>query len=315
MAVQFNYLARKGWKPKNEDKDYLITLLKVEFSKAALREARNKKTSMKKLFESGDYDRAQDLFATVLLDNSDQYFTEAYVGLGWNSIYKANTLRGASNWSDRQYERDMSDEYFILADEHINADEIICPVIDGACSILCENLLVGKIYNSSYLALEASRQFYDNGLDPIDWEAMEAYSDSTLLLSDKLFNECNSLYVFDHDATINYTSIRILRAQTHVRLGDFENAELELSKIEDLLCDIKNLSAVQCLDRISMHGYDCTADSACNYNSNAVRSYTGNCIYPAENHDCEGDCCDGDDDCGNAVSGCCPDGAVETDCE
>ena len=43
MAVQLNYLAKKGWKPRNEDKDYLITLIKVEFSKSALSEAKKGK--------------------------------------------------------------------------------------------------------------------------------------------------------------------------------------------------------------------------------------------------------------------------------
>ena len=63
-------------------------------------------------FEAEDYDRGHDLFSTVLLNNSTQYFTEAYVGLAWNSIYKANTTQGASNVSNREYQRDISNQYF-----------------------------------------------------------------------------------------------------------------------------------------------------------------------------------------------------------
>ena len=36
MAVQFNYLAPRGWKPKNPDKNYLITLLKIELDEEAV---------------------------------------------------------------------------------------------------------------------------------------------------------------------------------------------------------------------------------------------------------------------------------------
>jgi ribulose 1,5-bisphosphate carboxylase large subunit-like protein len=32
MAVQLNYLAPKGWKPRNADKDYLITYLDIELA-------------------------------------------------------------------------------------------------------------------------------------------------------------------------------------------------------------------------------------------------------------------------------------------
>ena len=54
-----------------------------------------------KKFEEGDYDRAHDLFSTVLLNNNTQYFGEAYVGLAWNSIYKANTIQGRSSLGAR----------------------------------------------------------------------------------------------------------------------------------------------------------------------------------------------------------------------
>ena len=128
-------------------------------------------------FEDRDYDRAHDLFSTVLLNNNTQYFGEAYVGLGWNSIYKANTIQGVDNLSDREYQRNISNEYFILADEYVNSEE---ECSGDNCSILCQNLLAGQTYNSSYQALESSRNFYDYGLDPSDWEEMEAYSDSTI---------------------------------------------------------------------------------------------------------------------------------------
>ena len=37
MAVQFDYLAPKRWKPKNPDENFVITLLKVELDEKAVR--------------------------------------------------------------------------------------------------------------------------------------------------------------------------------------------------------------------------------------------------------------------------------------
>ncbi len=70
MAVQFNYLAKKGWKPRNADKDWLITLIKVEFSKTAIKEAKGK--SMRKLFE--------EAAASVAAESSTGTWTKVFAG-------------------------------------------------------------------------------------------------------------------------------------------------------------------------------------------------------------------------------------------
>lgn len=75
MAVQFSYLAKKGWKPP---KDWLVTLLKVELSKQAIREAKyhhikkEKKNSVDKLFE--------DAAASVAAESSTGTWTKVYDG-------------------------------------------------------------------------------------------------------------------------------------------------------------------------------------------------------------------------------------------
>ncbi len=70
MAVQLNYLARKGWKPKNPDKNYLITFIKLELSKSALKEA--KKRSLKKYLKIGA--------ASVAAESSTGTWTKVYSG-------------------------------------------------------------------------------------------------------------------------------------------------------------------------------------------------------------------------------------------
>ena len=77
MAVQFNYLAKKGWKPKNPDKNYLITLLKVELDKEAVAKAKyhhlkKGKKKLDKLFE--------DAAATVAAESSTGTWTKVYDG-------------------------------------------------------------------------------------------------------------------------------------------------------------------------------------------------------------------------------------------
>ena len=201
-------------------------------------------------FEEGDYDRAHDLFSTVLLNNNTQYFGDAYVGLAWNSIYKANSIQGLANLTSREYQRGISNEYFTLAQEYIDNNE--CP--SSECSVLCQNLLAGQAYNSSYQALESSRKFYDYGLDSTYWQVMVSYSDSTMIYSQQLLgqdiNECNIEYFFDHDSLINYNTIRILRAQTEVRLGNFDNAEIELLEVQGLDCDLNTQTVVECLNSL-----------------------------------------------------------------
>ena len=197
-------------------------------------------------FEAEDYDRAKDLFSTVLLDVvDDQYFTEAYVGLAWNSIYKANTMQGSNNFSEREYERNVSNENLNRAMEHMEDNNETCPS-ENSCSILCQNLLAGRTYNSSYKALEASRKFYDYGLNPSDWQDMLDYSDSTIAISKILLEECNSEYVFNHDELITSNLIRVLRVQTYLRKSEFDLAEAEIILIDDLQCDLSVQTIFEC---------------------------------------------------------------------
>ena len=70
MAVQLDYLAKRGWKPRNPDKNYLITFLKVELSKLAIKEI--KKRSLKKVF--------QDAAASVAAESSTGTWTKVYSG-------------------------------------------------------------------------------------------------------------------------------------------------------------------------------------------------------------------------------------------
>ena len=62
MAVQFNFLAPKGWKPKNPDKDYLITYLDIELADGI-----------------GD-DKFEDAVASCAAESSTGTWTEVFAG-------------------------------------------------------------------------------------------------------------------------------------------------------------------------------------------------------------------------------------------
>ena len=85
MAVQFNYLAKPGWKPKNADKKYLITLIKLELDKTAINEAKflhlsekfnpfSRRKRLRKLFE--------DAAASIAAESSTGTWTKVYAGKG-----------------------------------------------------------------------------------------------------------------------------------------------------------------------------------------------------------------------------------------
>jgi len=69
MAVQLDYLAKKGWKPND---NYLVTLVKMELSKIAIKEAKGK--PLKKVFEEGA--------ASVAAESSTGTWTKVFDGEG-----------------------------------------------------------------------------------------------------------------------------------------------------------------------------------------------------------------------------------------
>lgn len=97
MAVQFDYLAKKGWKPKNPDENYLITLVKVELSKSALKKS---KKSAKELFKSA--------VATVAAESSTGTWTKVYSG-------KDSGVKRAEKYGAIAYDLDYKKKMFKVA--------------------------------------------------------------------------------------------------------------------------------------------------------------------------------------------------------
>lgn len=92
MAVQLNYLAPRGWKPND---NYLVSLIKVELSEAALKEAKYSK-DLRKIFE--------EAAASVAAESSTGTWTEVYSGKG-SGIPLASKYRALA--FDLDYERKM----------------------------------------------------------------------------------------------------------------------------------------------------------------------------------------------------------------
>lgn len=77
MAVQFDYLAPKGWKPKNPDKDYLITYLDIE------------------LADGIPDDKFEDAAASCAAESSTGAWTEVYSGKN-SGVGIANKLKAVA---------------------------------------------------------------------------------------------------------------------------------------------------------------------------------------------------------------------------
>ncbi len=95
IAVQFNYVAKKGWKPRHED-NYVITLLKIELSDSALTEARKLGKTKSELFE--------EAAGTIAAESSTGTWTKVYSGKD-SGIHLALKKRALAY--DLDYEKQM----------------------------------------------------------------------------------------------------------------------------------------------------------------------------------------------------------------
>ena len=102
MAVQFDYIAKRGWKPDKEK--YLVTLLKVELDEKAVKEARyshsKKHYSLFKLKK----ELFEEAAATVAAESSTGTWTKVYDGKS-SGIPLAHRLRALV--FDLDYKRQM----------------------------------------------------------------------------------------------------------------------------------------------------------------------------------------------------------------
>lgn len=132
MAVQLDYLAKKGWKPKNPEKNYLITLLKVELDKKAVKDSGKSK---KKLFE--------DAAATVAAESSTGTWTNVYSGKD-SGIPRAGKIRAVAY--DLDYKKNMFKIAYPI--ELFEMDNL-------------SGLLAGIVGNIAGMKMVSAMRFYD----------------------------------------------------------------------------------------------------------------------------------------------------------
>jgi ribulose-bisphosphate carboxylase large chain len=132
MAVQLNYLAKKGWKPKNPDADWLITLIKVELSEKAIKESGK---PFDKIFE--------DAAASVAAESSTGTWTRVYDGPG-SGVPLAGKKRAIA------YDLDYEKRMFKVA---YPVDLFELDNISG--------LLAGIVGNIAGMKMVSAMRFYD----------------------------------------------------------------------------------------------------------------------------------------------------------
>jgi hypothetical protein len=199
-------------------------------------------------FMKQDYDRAKELFsATLLADEGSEtnYYDYAYAGLGWTAIYKANVNPGIDNRTLRENLRIEAIDHFESASLGVDT-RIIAGDMSGLDSLLYANVMAGVVFNTSYLALDKAMEFYSDGSDDSIWDEALNYSQLVISYSDSLLSTFE-IYDFEYDENINVEDIRLLRAQSYIRLSDFESAALEIELITTLDCNLSQISVVECL--------------------------------------------------------------------
>ena len=198
-------------------------------------------------FMEQDYDRAKELFsATLLADEGSEtnYYDYAYAGLGWTAIYKANVNPGINNRTLRENLRSEAIDHFASADAGVQL-RLDAENMNNLDSLLYANVMAGRIFNTSYLALDKAMEFYSDGSDVSVWNEALDYSQLVITDSDTLLYKFAD-YDFEYDGNINVNDIRLLRAQSYIRLGDFDSAKVEIELNPELVCDW-NETVVQCL--------------------------------------------------------------------
>ena len=199
-------------------------------------------------FMEQDYDRAKELFsATLLADEGSEtnYYDYAYAGLGWTAIYKANVNPGINNRTLRENLRSEAIDHFASADAGVQL-RLDAENMNNLDSLLYANVMAGRIFNTSYLALDKAMEFYSDGSDDSVWNEALDYSQLVITDSDTLLYKFAD-YDFEYDENINVNDIRLLRAQSYIRLGDFDSAKVEVELNTELICDWNEISVVQCL--------------------------------------------------------------------
>jgi len=130
MAVQLDYLARKGWKPGS---NHLVTLIKVELSKIAIKEAKGK--PMRRVFE--------EAAASVAAESSTGTWTEVYDG-------PDSGLKKAAKYRARAFDLDYKNMMFKVA---YPLDLFELDNISG--------LLAGIVGNIAGMKMVSAMRFFD----------------------------------------------------------------------------------------------------------------------------------------------------------
>ena len=106
--------------------------------------------------------------------------------------------------------------------------------------------MVGFAYYYDHLALKAQQLYFSANLEEALWEEVTLQTQEMFDYTDDLI-DLNPIYIFEHDPLIDINAIYRLRAHGYGRIGDYDSARLEASKIEGFQCDADE-NIMICLD-------------------------------------------------------------------
>lgn len=212
-------------------------------------------------FEDGDFESSEDLFLDIL-DSEDSmvpYYSEAYLGLGWTKLYQAKELSG--NPIDEEGNPDVSlqnlridaRDYFISILEECGGqnENEECEGLDIPEDLMSD-AYAGLAYANSLIAMY--EDFYygeEQYICSLDEEryltlaecenscGVDLCDNTYLSLTEVALEysgillENNSNYYFTHDPdNINANSVHLLRAQLYIDIGEYDQAQQEISQVD-----------------------------------------------------------------------------------
>ena len=80
MAVQFNYVAKRGWKPQNSDENYVITLLKIELDEKAIKES-DLKNNERAVLVNDNFENLENILEDLKIEKVDAILALARGGV------------------------------------------------------------------------------------------------------------------------------------------------------------------------------------------------------------------------------------------
>ena len=183
-------------------------------------------------FETKNYDSADKHFSTAINQNENDSLIlfQSNIGLGWTNLYKGREI-SETNPQGFVHSSGMN---FGAAEELMNAIEMdVDPKMVPEFTLNKIDMYAGISFQKAHLARQLS-------LNGNNWESTNSgLGDSIISLIQESTIYCQNLpedFIFQHDSTLVYHDIVLLRVENYILLGEISNAVIEYNQMDKNYC-------------------------------------------------------------------------------